>query len=91
MGILYPYGYLKTHLPKLSVCRLKGIFCRDTVFCSNTTSVNGYNYFQIFWHEINKFLYTVPLKSEKNNNEVLEEFIAQVGVPEKIHFDNTKF
>ena len=53
--------------------------------------MNGYNYFQIFWHEINKFLYTVPLKSEKNNNEVLEEFIAQVGVPEKIHFDNTKF
>ena len=35
-------------------------------------------------------MYAFPLKSERFNHEVLSEFIAQVGVPQRIHFDNAK-
>ena len=89
-GVLHPRGHVKRRLPKLSVRCLKGTICTDTVFCSNVTSMNGYNCFQLFWGKLSKFLYAVPLKSEKNNFEALEEFIAQVGVPERVHFDNAK-
>ena len=27
---------------------------------------------------------------ERKNSEALEEFISQVGVPERLHFDNAK-
>ena len=89
-GVLHPRDHVRKRLTRLSARRIKGTMCTDTVFCAGTTSVDGYNCFQIFWNKLSKFLYAVPLKSEKFNYEALTTFISQVGVPDKIHFDNAK-
>ena len=89
-GVLYPRSHMKKRLTKLAVWRIRGTVCTDTVFAKPVTSVRGYNCFQLFWNKVSKYLYAVPLKTEKHNYEALEEFIAQVGVPEYIHFDNAK-
>ena len=71
-------------------CHLKGTIYTDTVFCSSISSVNEDTYSQLFWSKLSTFLYAMPLKSESKNSEALEEFISQVGVPERLHFDNAK-
>ena len=48
MGVLYPWEHLKKRFPKPFVCKLKETFCTDTIFYSNTTSMIGYNCFQLF-------------------------------------------
>ena len=32
----------------------------------------------------------MPLKSKKFNHEALTKFIAQIGIPNQIHFNNAK-
>ena len=89
-GVLHPHDYVKKCLPRLSARCLKGTICTDTMFCSGISSVNRHTCFQLFWSKLSKFLYTMPLKIESKNSEALEEFISQIGVLKRLHFDNTK-
>ena len=89
-GVIHPKDHMKKRLTRLSARRIKGTMCTDTVFCSGETSVDGFNCFQIFYSKLSKFIYAVPLKGKCFNHEALEELISQVGVPDKLHFDNAK-
>jgi len=85
-----PLGrHFKSRFPQLNRNRLQETYSTDTFF-SSVDGIGGVSFTQIFCGEKSLFTKAYAITTESQGPAMLEQFIAEVGTPYRMHSDNSQ-